>query len=110
MINGGGFLLYLQMHENPTDLRAVLRDYGEDMMLPALEMFTERPDDRLDHVRRVPGQHEKGIPFTSREGDEMTTQQRPCSGLTPASDRNWRSKSGDCRNHSAGPRHSTAST
>lgn len=39
--NGGGFLLYLQMHENPTDLRAVLRDYARDMILPALEIYTE---------------------------------------------------------------------
>jgi AcrR family transcriptional regulator len=38
---GGGFLLYLQMHDNPTDLRAVLRDYGNDMVLPALEVYTE---------------------------------------------------------------------
>src|ERR1700756_1193469 len=38
---GGGFLLYLQMHEDPTDLRAVLRDYARDMTLPALEMYTE---------------------------------------------------------------------
>jgi AcrR family transcriptional regulator len=38
---GGGFLLYLQMHENPTDLRAVLRDYAREMTLPALEMYTE---------------------------------------------------------------------
>jgi len=39
--NGGGFLLYLQMHDNPTDLRAVLRDYARDMVLPALEIYTE---------------------------------------------------------------------
>jgi AcrR family transcriptional regulator len=39
--SGGGFLLYLQMHETPTDLRAVLRDYARDMILPALEMYTE---------------------------------------------------------------------
>ncbi|MEM6105630.1 TetR family transcriptional regulator [Mycobacterium sp. 050272] len=38
---GGGFLLYLQMHDTPTDLRAVLRDYARDMMLPALEVYTE---------------------------------------------------------------------
>jgi TetR/AcrR family transcriptional regulator, regulator of cefoperazone and chloramphenicol sensitivity len=38
---GGGFLLYLQMHETPTDLRAVLRDYARDMVLPALEIYTE---------------------------------------------------------------------
>ncbi len=38
---GGGFLLYLQMHDNPTDLAAVLRDYSADMVLPALELYTE---------------------------------------------------------------------
>jgi AcrR family transcriptional regulator len=41
MTGGGGFLLYLQLHEDPTDLRAVLRDYARDMTLPALEMYTE---------------------------------------------------------------------
>jgi len=41
MAGGGAFLLYLQLHDNPTDLRAVLRDYSEDMMMPALEVFTE---------------------------------------------------------------------
>jgi len=38
---GGAFLLYLRMHENPTDLRAVLRDYSRDMVLPSLEIYTE---------------------------------------------------------------------
>jgi AcrR family transcriptional regulator len=38
---GGGFLLYLQMHATPTDLRAVLRDYAGDMVLPALELYTD---------------------------------------------------------------------
>ncbi len=38
---GGGFLLYLQMHDYPTDLRAVLRDYAREMVLPALEIYTE---------------------------------------------------------------------
>ncbi len=38
---GGALLLYLQMHETPTDLRAVLRDYARDMVLPALEVYTE---------------------------------------------------------------------
>ena len=38
---GGGFLLYLQMHETPTDIRAVLRDYAREMILPALEIYTE---------------------------------------------------------------------
>src|SRR5690625_450070 len=38
---GGDFLLYLQMHENPTELRAVLREHGHDMVVPALEIYTE---------------------------------------------------------------------
>ena len=38
---GGGFLLYLQMHDTPTDLRTVLRDYTSEMVLPALEIYTE---------------------------------------------------------------------
>ncbi|MGD1253020.1 TetR family transcriptional regulator [Mycobacterium seoulense] len=38
---GGGFLLYLQMHDTPTDIRAVLRDYAREMVLPALEIYTE---------------------------------------------------------------------
>jgi AcrR family transcriptional regulator len=41
MAGGGGFLLYLQLHENPGDLRAVLRDYAQDMVLPALEVYTQ---------------------------------------------------------------------
>ena len=69
MINGGGFLLYLQMHEDPTDLRAVLRDYGEDMMLPALEMFTNGLMTDSTMYDAFMAQHEKGIPFTSGEGD-----------------------------------------
>ena len=38
---GGGFLVYLQMHDTPTDLRAVLRDYARDMLLPSLELYTD---------------------------------------------------------------------
>ncbi len=38
---GGGFLLYLQMHQTPTDLAAVLRDYRAEMVLPALELYTD---------------------------------------------------------------------
>ncbi|KAA1250549.1 helix-turn-helix transcriptional regulator [Mycobacterium simiae] len=41
LAGSGAFLLYLQMQETPTDLRAVLRDYARDMTLPALEVFTE---------------------------------------------------------------------
>jgi AcrR family transcriptional regulator len=38
---GGGFLMYLLLHEDATDIRAVLRDYARDMILPALELYTE---------------------------------------------------------------------
>lgn len=41
MAGGGAFLLYLQLHDNPTDLPAVLRDYARDMVLPALEIYSE---------------------------------------------------------------------
>src|SRR5258705_10123039 len=34
---GGGFLLYLQMHYNPTDLHAVPRDYCAEHALPPLQ-------------------------------------------------------------------------
>ena len=40
MFGGGGFLLYLHLHDTPLDMRAVLRDYARDMILPALELYT----------------------------------------------------------------------
>lgn len=40
LTGGGGFLLYLQLHDNPTDMAAVLHDYGEEMVLPSLEVYT----------------------------------------------------------------------
>ena len=40
LAGGGGFLLYLQMHDTPTDVRAVLHDYAQEMVLPALEVYT----------------------------------------------------------------------
>ncbi len=40
MVGGGAFLMYLHLHNDPTDLRAVLRDYSEDMVLPTLELYT----------------------------------------------------------------------
>lgn len=69
MANGGGFLLYLQMHENPTDLRAALRDYAEDMVLPALELYTHGLMADSTMYDAFLAQREKGIPFTSTEGD-----------------------------------------
>ena len=70
IIGGGGFLLYLQMHDNPTDLRAVLRDYGEDMMLPALELYTNGLMTDSTVYEAFLAQREQGIPFSnSTEGD-----------------------------------------
>jgi len=40
LAGGGSFLLYMQMHDDPTDMRAVLHDYAQDMVLPALEVYT----------------------------------------------------------------------
>ena len=70
IIGGGGFLLYLQMHDNPTDLRAVLRDYGEDMMLPALELYSHGLMTDSSMYEAFLAQREQGIPFSnSTEGD-----------------------------------------
>ncbi|MGZ6779950.1 MAG: TetR/AcrR family transcriptional regulator, partial [Mycobacterium sp.] len=62
--NGGGFLLYLQMHENPTDIRAVLRDYAEDMVLPALELYSHGLMADSSMYEAFLAQREKGIPFS----------------------------------------------
>jgi len=67
--NGGGFLLFLQLHDDPTDLRAVLRDYGEAMTLPALEMYTQGLMADSTMYDAFLAKHEQGIPFTSQEGD-----------------------------------------
>jgi hypothetical protein len=66
---GGGFLMYLQMHDNPSDLRAVLRDYGEEMMLPALEVYTEGLMADSTMYDAFLAQREKGIPLTTHEGN-----------------------------------------
>jgi AcrR family transcriptional regulator len=41
MIGGGALMLYIQMHDNPSDLRAVLHDYAQEMVLPAVELYTD---------------------------------------------------------------------
>jgi TetR/AcrR family transcriptional regulator, regulator of cefoperazone and chloramphenicol sensitivity len=70
LVGGGGFLLYLQMHDNPTDLRAVLRDYAEDMVLPALEIYTNGLMADSTMYDAFLAQREKGIAFTPpHEGD-----------------------------------------
>jgi AcrR family transcriptional regulator len=68
MNNGGGFLLYLQMHDNPTDLRAVLRDYAEDMVLPALELYSNGLMADTSMYDAFLAQREQGIPFSNSTG------------------------------------------
>jgi AcrR family transcriptional regulator len=62
---GGAFLLYLQMHENPTDLRRVLHDYGEEMILPALEVYSQGLMTDSTMYDAFLHQREQGIPFSS---------------------------------------------
>jgi AcrR family transcriptional regulator len=65
MTGGGAFLLYLQMHDDPTNLRAVLRDYSEDMVLPALEIYTNGLLTDSTIYKAFLARHDQGIPFTS---------------------------------------------
>ncbi|MEV0674097.1 TetR family transcriptional regulator [Mycobacterium sp. NPDC050441] len=71
--SGGGFLLYLQMHDDPTDLGRVLRDYGEDMMLPALELYSEGLMTDSTMYDAFLQQREQGIPFSSASGTDTQT-------------------------------------
>ena len=71
LASGGGFLLYLQMHDNPSDLRAVLRDYGEEMVLPALEVYSQGLMTDSTMYDAFLARHEQGIPFSHPiEGDQ----------------------------------------
>ena len=73
---GGGFLLYLQMHDEPTDLRAVLRDYAEDMVLPALEIYTDGLLTDPTMYEAFLDQRERGIPFSGPGIDGQTGSDR----------------------------------
>jgi AcrR family transcriptional regulator len=77
---GGSFLLYLQMHDTPGDLRAVLRDYGEEMMLPALEIYSEGLMTDSTMYDAFLEAHEKGIPLTSNEGGRDDGSNIPAAG------------------------------
>lgn len=70
MVGGGSFLLYLQMHDDPADVRTVLRDYGEEMMLPALELYTHGLMSDSTMYDAFLAQREAGIPFTEGAHDE----------------------------------------
>jgi TetR/AcrR family transcriptional regulator, regulator of cefoperazone and chloramphenicol sensitivity len=68
MTGGGAILLYLQMHENPSDIRAVLHDYAQDMVLPALEVYTHGLMTDTTMYDAFVAQRAQGIPIiTSKE-------------------------------------------
>lgn len=71
LAGGGSLLLYLQMHDNPTDLRAVLRDYGEEMVLPALEVYTKGLLTDSTMFDAFTEQREKAIPFSRSQRGEQ---------------------------------------
>ncbi len=64
MAAGGGFLLYVQMHDDPTNLRAVLHDYSEDMVLPALELYSNGLMADSTMYEAFLAQRRQGIPLT----------------------------------------------
>ncbi|WP_422745568.1 TetR family transcriptional regulator [Mycobacterium sp. WMMD1722] len=73
-LNGSGaFLLYLQLHDNPTNLRQVLHDYAEDMVLPALEIFTNGLLAEPTMYDAFRTQREKDIPFSPGGDDDEPT-------------------------------------
>jgi TetR/AcrR family transcriptional regulator, regulator of cefoperazone and chloramphenicol sensitivity len=67
---GGGFLLYLQMHDTPTDLRAVLHDYAQDMVLPALEVYTQGLMTDSTMYDAFAAQQAAGIPIATSKEDQ----------------------------------------
>jgi TetR/AcrR family transcriptional regulator, regulator of cefoperazone and chloramphenicol sensitivity len=68
MTGGGGLLLYMQMHEDPSDIRVVLHDYAEDMLLPALEVYSQGLMTDSTMYDAFVAQREQGIPIiTSKE-------------------------------------------
>jgi AcrR family transcriptional regulator len=78
--SGGGFLMYLQMHDNPADLRAVLRDYSEDMMLPALELYTQGLMADSTMYDAFLAAREQGISFSNPEEGDSNDGTIPTAG------------------------------
>ncbi|MCV7192103.1 TetR/AcrR family transcriptional regulator [Mycolicibacterium brumae] len=66
MAGGGGFLLYIQLHDDPTDLRRVLHDYAQDMMLPALELYSNGLLADSSMYEAFLARREQGLPIPTR--------------------------------------------
>jgi AcrR family transcriptional regulator len=69
MAGGGGFLLYLQLHDDPTNIRAVLHDYAQEMVLPALEVYTLGLMTDSTMYDAFTAQQAAGIPITTSTED-----------------------------------------
>lgn len=70
MAGGGAFLMYVQLHENPTDVKAVLHDYAQEMVLPALEVYTQGLLTDSTMYDAFVARDEQGLPIvTSSEGN-----------------------------------------
>jgi AcrR family transcriptional regulator len=76
LTGGGAFLLYIQLHETPTDLRAVLHDYANDMVLPALEVYTQGLLTDSTMYDAFVDRQEHGIAITTPPGetDDVTSR------------------------------------
>jgi hypothetical protein len=94
MCGGGGFLLYLHMHDDPHDMGAVLRDYAREMIMPALEVYPPRIDGRRHDVRRIRGRRPAALtliaPLLSKT--RLPTQGRKSLPMVPFS-----SRAAECR-------------
>ncbi|GGL29614.1 TetR/AcrR family transcriptional regulator [Nocardia jinanensis] len=79
--NGGGMLLFIQMHAGPSgavDYRQALREYGDQMLLPAVEVMTEGllPDSTMLETLLADA--------ASRAGGATGTEARPQSDTPDA--------------------------
>jgi len=72
MTGGGGFMLYIQLHDTPSDLRAVLHDYAQDMVLPALEVYTQGLMTDSTMYDAFTAQREQGIPIVTSTEERST--------------------------------------
>jgi len=70
MMGGGGFMLYLQLHDRPEDMRAVLHDYAQDMVLPALEVYTQGLMTDSTMYDAFLAQQAQGKPITTSTGGD----------------------------------------
>jgi AcrR family transcriptional regulator len=70
LTGGGGFLLYLQLHES-ADITTILHDYAEQMVLPALEVYSNGLLTDSTMYEAFSARREQGIPFAT-PSEEIT--------------------------------------